>query len=123
VVDDAELVSAGLRDGLIALLVQPRMDFLLAALVERWCCQHAPGEAHTRHQSLHVFDRTFNSTVCHCSSTTRGRNLRLMTRDGYSRHVCVLHPKSRSKIGLRSADPPAPPVIDHHFFEHPGRCG
>src|SRR5262245_7764801 len=48
-----------------------------------------------------------------------GRNLRLMTHDGYSCHVCVLHPKSRGRIGLRSADPAAPPVIDHNFFDHP----
>jgi choline dehydrogenase len=48
-----------------------------------------------------------------------GRNLRLMTHDGYSCHVCVLHPKSRGRIDLRSANPAAPPIIDHNFFDHP----
>jgi choline dehydrogenase len=48
-----------------------------------------------------------------------GRDLRLMSHDGYSCHVCVLHPKSRGTVGLASADPAAAPVIDHNFFDHP----
>jgi choline dehydrogenase len=45
-----------------------------------------------------------------------GRDLNLMWRDGISCHACVLRPKSRGAIALRSADPEAAPVIDHRFF-------
>ena len=48
-----------------------------------------------------------------------GRDLRLMRRDGYSCHVCCLRPKSRGTISLASANPTAPPIIDHNFFSHP----
>ncbi|MFC1720496.1 GMC family oxidoreductase, partial [Pseudomonadota bacterium] len=48
-----------------------------------------------------------------------GRDLRLMSQSGYSCHVCVLRPKSRGRMSLRSADPDAPPRIELNFFEHP----
>jgi len=48
-----------------------------------------------------------------------GRDLNLMRRDGISCHVCVLRPKSRGTISLRSPDPAAAPVIDHKFFSDP----
>lgn len=35
---------------------------------------------------------------------------------GYSCHVCVLRPKSRGRLRLRSADPLAAPSIDPNFF-------
>lgn len=35
---------------------------------------------------------------------------------GYSLHVCILRPKSSGSIGLRSADPFAPPVIDPNYL-------
>jgi choline dehydrogenase-like flavoprotein len=37
-------------------------------------------------------------------------------RYGFSCHVCVLRPKSRGRVALRSADPLAPPLIDPAFF-------
>jgi len=36
---------------------------------------------------------------------------------GYSCHVCVLRPKSRGGVWLKSADPEAPPAIDPAFLE------
>ena len=48
-----------------------------------------------------------------------GRDLRLMSQDGYSCHVCCLRPKSRGTVGLASANPAHAPVIDHKFFTHP----
>ncbi|NNL35295.1 MAG: choline dehydrogenase, partial [Silicimonas sp.] len=47
-----------------------------------------------------------------------GRDLKLMARKGYSCHVCVLRPKSRGRMTLRSADPDAPPRIDLNFLTH-----
>lgn len=35
---------------------------------------------------------------------------------GYSCHVCVLRPHSRGHVGLQSADPAAPPLIDPQFL-------
>ncbi len=35
---------------------------------------------------------------------------------GYSCHVCVLHPHSRGRVGLNSADPLAAPLIDPQFL-------
>jgi choline dehydrogenase-like flavoprotein len=37
-------------------------------------------------------------------------------RYGFSCHVCVLRPKSRGRVALRSADPLAPPLIDPAFL-------
>jgi choline dehydrogenase len=42
-----------------------------------------------------------------------------MAKSGYSCHACVLRPKSRGKVSLRSSDPFEPPVIDLNFFDHP----
>ncbi|NNC36265.1 MAG: choline dehydrogenase [Acidimicrobiales bacterium] len=36
---------------------------------------------------------------------------------GYSCHVCVLRPKSRGSLWLKSADPAAPPAIDPAFLK------
>lgn len=36
---------------------------------------------------------------------------------GYSCHVCVLRPKSRGRLWLKSADPNAPPAIDPAFLK------
>ncbi|ABE38739.1 glucose-methanol-choline oxidoreductase [Rhodopseudomonas palustris BisB5] len=38
---------------------------------------------------------------------------------GFSCHVCLLRPKSRGRVGLTSADPLAPPLIDPNFFGEP----
>lgn len=35
---------------------------------------------------------------------------------GYSCHICVLHPKSRGRVGLTGNDPFAAPMIDPNFF-------
>lgn len=35
---------------------------------------------------------------------------------GYSCHVCILRPKSRGRVGLRSADPMAAPLVDPNFL-------
>jgi choline dehydrogenase-like flavoprotein len=48
-----------------------------------------------------------------------GRNLRLMSKKGYSCHVCVLRPKSSGRVTLRSAEPDDPPRIDLDFLQHP----
>jgi choline dehydrogenase len=48
-----------------------------------------------------------------------GRNLKLMSQNGYSCHVCVLRPKSRGRMTLRSSDPAAAPRIELNFFDHP----
>jgi len=37
-------------------------------------------------------------------------------KHGYSCHVCLLRPKSRGHVGLQSADPTAPPLIDPNFL-------
>ena len=39
---------------------------------------------------------------------------------GYSCHVCILRPKSRGRVGLRSADPMAAPLVDPNFLGDPG---
>lgn len=47
-----------------------------------------------------------------------GRDLKLMSKPGYSCHVCVLRPKSTGTVLIRSADPFAAPEIDYNFFAH-----
>ena len=47
-----------------------------------------------------------------------GRDLKLMSKNGYSCHVCVLRPKSSGRMTLRSSDPEAPPRIDLNFLTH-----
>ena len=44
-----------------------------------------------------------------------GRKLHL--GHGYSCHVCVLRPKSRGSLWLKSSDPAAPPAIDPAFLK------
>ena len=38
---------------------------------------------------------------------------------GFSCHVCLLRPRSRGTIALRTADPLEPPAIDPNFLDHP----
>jgi choline dehydrogenase-like flavoprotein len=45
-----------------------------------------------------------------------GRDFRLLSRNGYTLHVCVLRPESRGHLTLASADPDAAPVIDFNFL-------
>lgn len=45
-----------------------------------------------------------------------GRDFKLLSRDGYTLHVCVLRPESRGQLTLASADPAAAPVIDFNFL-------
>jgi choline dehydrogenase-like flavoprotein len=45
-----------------------------------------------------------------------GRDLRLMSKPGYSCHVCVLRPQSRGSITLKSRDPRQPPEIDFNLL-------
>ena len=47
-----------------------------------------------------------------------GRDIKLMSRHGYSCHVCVLRPKSRGTVKLHSASPKDSPKIDFNFFDH-----
>ena len=44
---------------------------------------------------------------------------RLHLRHGFSCHVCVLRPKSRGTVTVRSDDMHDPPVIDPRYLEHP----
>jgi choline dehydrogenase-like flavoprotein len=39
---------------------------------------------------------------------------------GFSCHVCLLRPKSRGLVELKSRDPHAPPRIDPKFYDRPG---
>jgi choline dehydrogenase len=48
-----------------------------------------------------------------------GRDLKLMTHDGYSCHVYCMRPKSRGTVSLASANPAHAPIIDLNFFSHP----
>jgi choline dehydrogenase-like flavoprotein len=48
-----------------------------------------------------------------------GRDIKLMSKDGYSCHVCVLRPKSTGSVSLKSANPADHPEIDFNFFSHP----
>lgn len=47
-----------------------------------------------------------------------GRDIKLMSKPGYSCHVCVLRPKSTGTVMITSADPFAAPEIDYNFFAH-----
>ncbi|MBV8849759.1 MAG: choline dehydrogenase [Methylobacteriaceae bacterium] len=38
---------------------------------------------------------------------------------GFSCHVCLLRPKSRGSVKLKSSDPAAPPLIDPRFYGEP----
>ncbi len=48
-----------------------------------------------------------------------GRDVKLLAGHGYSLHVCVLRPKSRGKLTLKSADPREPIRIDFNFLSDP----
>jgi len=48
-----------------------------------------------------------------------GRDVKLLASHGYSLHVCVLRPKSRGKLTLKSADPREPIKIDFNFLSEP----
>lgn len=48
-----------------------------------------------------------------------GRDLGLLSQHGYSLHVCVLRPKSRGKLSLKSANPQEPIKIDFNFLSEP----
>jgi choline dehydrogenase len=48
-----------------------------------------------------------------------GRDLALMTHDGYSCHVGCIRPKSRGTISLTSANPADQPIIDLNMLSHP----
>jgi choline dehydrogenase-like flavoprotein len=45
-----------------------------------------------------------------------GRDVKLLAGHGYSLHVCVLRPKSRGKLSLKSADPNEPIKIEFNFL-------
>ena len=47
-----------------------------------------------------------------------GRNLKLMSKKGYSCHVCVLRPRSLGRMTLQSPVPLDAPLIDLNFLEH-----
>jgi choline dehydrogenase-like flavoprotein len=48
-----------------------------------------------------------------------GRDLSLLSKHGYSLHVCVLRPKSRGRVSLKSLDPREPVKIDFNFLSDP----
>lgn len=45
-----------------------------------------------------------------------GRDLKLLSKDGYSLHVCVLRPESRGQVSLKSAKPRDPVKIEFNFL-------
>lgn len=45
-----------------------------------------------------------------------GRDMKLLSRHGYSLHVCVLRPESRGQLTLQSGDPKTPVKIDFNFL-------
>lgn len=47
-----------------------------------------------------------------------GRDLKLMSRPGYSCHVCVLRPASRGHVRVKSPNPDDAPIIDFNFFSN-----
>ena len=53
------------------------------------------------------------------SLRNHGRDLRFMTHEGYTMHVCQLRPKSRGRITLASRDPLKAPLIDAGYLTHP----
>ncbi len=48
-----------------------------------------------------------------------GRDLRFITQEGYTMHVCQLRPKSRGRITLAGKDPMQAPNIDAAYLTHP----
>ncbi len=53
------------------------------------------------------------------SLRNHGRDLRFMTNEGFTMHVCQLRPKSRGRITLASTDPLQAPIIDAGYLTHP----
>jgi choline dehydrogenase len=47
------------------------------------------------------------------------QSIATMRKHGFSCHIAALSPKSRGTVGLASADPLAPPVIDYRLLSHP----
>ena len=45
-----------------------------------------------------------------------GRDLKLMSKHGYSCHVCILRPESRGTVTLKSNNYLDDPIIDFNFF-------
>jgi choline dehydrogenase-like flavoprotein len=45
-----------------------------------------------------------------------GRDLKLMSKHGYSCHVCVLRPESRGTVTLKSSNYLDDPILDFNFF-------
>jgi choline dehydrogenase len=48
-----------------------------------------------------------------------GRDLRFLSREGYTLHVCQLRPKSRGQIRMQSLDPMQAPLIEANYLSHP----
>ncbi|MDI1261102.1 choline dehydrogenase [Aquabacterium sp.] len=48
-----------------------------------------------------------------------GRDLRFMMGQGFSMHVCDLHPKSRGQITLKDKNPASYPSIQANYLSHP----
>ncbi len=48
-----------------------------------------------------------------------GRDLRFLMGQGFSMHVCDLHPKSRGQITLKDRDPASHPAIQANYLSHP----
>ena len=66
-------------------------------------------------------DLQFHFTPAHLDGHARNLRSALFTLlgHGYALHACVLRPKSRGRVTLRSADPTDDPLIDPDFLSHP----
>jgi choline dehydrogenase len=66
-------------------------------------------------------DLQFHFTPAHLDGHARTLRHALSTLwgHGYALHVCVLRPRSRGYIGLRSADPAADPLIEPRYLSDP----
>jgi len=58
-----------------------------------------------------------------CIAIVDRHGKKLYGRAGYALHVCVLRPKSRGSVTLRSNDPAAAPLIDPNYLSHPDDFG